>query len=238
MFGLVLTAGGARGAYQAGVLQRIGEIPAFRGRPSPFPIITGASAGAINGTMLATGNGDFPEVTRRLSRLWSELRMTDIFRTDAMSLGAGGVRLLKDLTLGGFLGGGAAQSLLDATPLRGFLERHLPLGGIGESIRAGHLYAVAVSATSYHSGKSFTFIQGRRGHPVLFASRLFEELLEAPLDQGARWVVHRHVAELELVEVDEEGILWDIDRPEDYQALQSRWPALSSKSSGPSGARS
>ena len=52
MLGLVLTAGGARGAYQAGVLKRIGELPSLAGRPSPFPIVTGASAGAINGTAI------------------------------------------------------------------------------------------------------------------------------------------------------------------------------------------
>jgi molybdenum cofactor cytidylyltransferase len=80
--------------------------------------------------------------------------------------------------------------------------------------------------------------QGRRGHPVLFASRLFGELQDAPLDQGARWVVHRHPAEVELVEVDEEGILWDVDRPEDYDALKSRWASLILKPPGPSGARS
>ena len=171
MRGLVLTAGGARGAYQAGVLQRIGEIPALRGRPTPFPIITGASAGALNGTVLAAGAGDFAAVTRRLAQIWSELKITDVFRTDAMSLGTGGVRLLKDLTLGGFFGGGAAQSLLDASPLRGFLERNLPLAGIGQAIRDGHLYAVGVSATSYHSGKSYTFIQGRPGHPLWLKSR-------------------------------------------------------------------
>ena len=61
--------------------------------------------------------------------------------------------------------------------------------------------------------------QGRRGHPVLFARRLFQELLDAPLDQGARFVVHQHAAEVELVETDEQGILWDIDFPADYERL-------------------
>jgi molybdenum cofactor cytidylyltransferase len=69
--------------------------------------------------------------------------------------------------------------------------------------------------------------EGRRGHPVLFASRLFGELEAAPLNEGARWVVRHHAAELELLAVDEEGILWDVDRPEDYDALQRRWSSLS-----------
>ena len=69
--------------------------------------------------------------------------------------------------------------------------------------------------------------QGRRGHPVLFAGRLFSELEEAPLDQGARWVVRRHEKDVDLCEVGEEGILWDIDRPEDYEALQRRFGIFS-----------
>ena len=67
--------------------------------------------------------------------------------------------------------------------------------------------------------------RGRRGHPVLFSNRLFPELLKAPLDQGARSVVRRHAKDIELVEVDEEGIVWDVDRPEDYAALRNRWTA-------------
>ena len=79
MLGLVLTAGGARGAYQAGVLKRIGEIDAFRRQPSPFAIIAGASAGAINGAMIAANGGDFSAGTQRLSHLWSDLSVRDVF---------------------------------------------------------------------------------------------------------------------------------------------------------------
>jgi molybdenum cofactor cytidylyltransferase len=68
--------------------------------------------------------------------------------------------------------------------------------------------------------------QGRRGHPVLLARSLFPELLAAPLEQGARAVVQRHAQEVELVETDDEGVLWDIDRPEDYERLRERWTAL------------
>ena len=68
---------------------------------------------------------------------------------------------------------------------------------------------------------------GRRGHPVLLARSLFPELLAAPLEQGARAVVQRHAPEVELVETDDEGVLLDIDRPEDYERLRERWAALS-----------
>lgn len=71
--------------------------------------------------------------------------------------------------------------------------------------------------------------RGRRGHPVLFARTLFQELLDAPLEEGARFVVRRHAAEAELVETDEEGIVLDVDYPSDYQALLARWVKGSDK---------
>jgi CTP:molybdopterin cytidylyltransferase MocA len=77
---------------------------------------------------------------------------------------------------------------------------------------------------------------GRRGHPVFFSAELFPELLAAPLDQGARVVVRRHAAEVEFVETGEEGILLDIDRPEDYALLRERWN-LPEKNVEPSGGK-
>jgi NTE family protein len=171
MLGLVLTAGGARGAYQAGVLKRIGELPSFRDAPSPFPIVTGASAGAINGTAIAARSANFHEATQELARLWAQLEVEQVFHTDALSLSMGALRFVRDMALGSVLGSTLSQALLDAAPLRAFLARQLPLDGIADAIRDGHLYAVAVLATSYHSGRSFTFVQGRPGHPVWAKSR-------------------------------------------------------------------
>ncbi len=171
MLGLVLTAGGARGAYQAGVLERIGEIPALRDAPSPFALVTGASAGAINGVAVAGAGGSFREATRRLAALWSELRVEQVFRTDALSLGRGALGLVRDLALGGLLGHTVSHAVFDTAPLRAFLLRALPFGGIADAVRKGHLYAVAVSATSYHSGRCFTFVQGRAGHPAWLKAR-------------------------------------------------------------------
>jgi NTE family protein len=182
VLGLVLTAGGARGAYQAGVLKRAGEIPALRHRPSPFRIVAGASAGAINGTMLAALAGDFHQATSALAAVWTRLTVRDVFRPDLLSFVVNGLRLVADLGLGGLAGGGRVTSLLDASPLRDFLAGVLPLEGIGESIRQGHLYAVAVTATSYHSGRSFTFIQGRPGHPLWLKSRRVTLPVELTVD--------------------------------------------------------
>ncbi len=163
---LVLTAGGARGAYQAGVLKRISQIPALRGRPLPFRIVTGASAGAINGAAVAAFASDFEVGAERLAVLWAGLGVTDVFRTDLKALARGGGRLAIDLALGGLIGGGRAESLFDASPLRDFLGRHLPMEGVAAGIREGHLDALAVTATGYHSGKAFTFVQGREGLPL------------------------------------------------------------------------
>lgn len=182
MLGLVLTAGGARGAYQAGVLKRIGEIPALREAPSPFSIVTGASAGAINGAAVAAGSSSFHEATQQLAAMWCQLQVEQVFRTDALSLGLGAFGMLRDLVLGGLLGRTVTQALFDTAPLRELLARALPLDGIAEAIRLGHLYAIAVSATSYHSGRSFTFVQGRPGHPVWQKSRRVVLPVELTID--------------------------------------------------------
>src|ERR1035437_4383865 len=83
--GLAMTGGGARGAYQAGVLKRIGEIQRVQTNGNPFPIIGGSSAGAINGSALAAGADDFALTTKALAHLWASLRPTDVFRCDVVS---------------------------------------------------------------------------------------------------------------------------------------------------------
>jgi len=171
MLGLVMTGGGARGAYQAGVLKRIGEIPRVQTHGNPFPIIEGASAGAINGSALAAGSDNFALVTKVIARLWSELRPSDIFRCDVFSQTRNSLTWILDLSFGGVIGGGNAHSLLDATPLRHFLSTHLNCDRIQENIKRGHLYALAISATNYSSGKGYLFIQGMKGHPMWNRSR-------------------------------------------------------------------
>jgi NTE family protein len=170
--GLVMTGGGARGAYQAGILKRIGEIKALRARGNPFPIIASSSAGAVNGSALAAGSDDLAAATEVLARLWSDLKPSDIFHCDLMSQARNSLTWILDLSFGGILGGGNARYLLDARPLRHFLNAHLDCAGIGDNIKRGHLYALAVSATNYSSGKSYLFIQGKKGHPVWNRVRL------------------------------------------------------------------
>jgi NTE family protein len=164
--GLVMTGGGARGAYQAGVLQRIGEIKRARTRASPFPIIGGTSAGAINGCALAAGSDEFSSSTQTLARLWADLKPSDVFRCDVLTQAQNSLTWIMDLSFGGFLGGGNAHSLLDAAPLQHFLAAHLDCSRIETNIKRGYLYALAISATNYNSGKSYLFIQGKKGHPM------------------------------------------------------------------------
>ena len=167
----MMTGGGARGAYQAGVLKRVGELKRIQSSGNPFPIIGGSSAGAINGAGLATGCDDFPLATRVLAQLWSRLRPDDIFRCDILSQARNSITWILDLSFGAVMGGGNARSLLDASPLRRFLNQHLDCARIQDNIRRGHLYAFAVSATNYTSGKSYLFIQGAKGHPMWNRSR-------------------------------------------------------------------
>src|SRR5271167_3795573 len=169
--GLVMTGGGARGAYQAGVLKRIGELKRVRTQGNPFPIIGGASAGAINGSALATGCHDFASATQSLAEFWATLKPSDIFHCDVLSQVRNSITWIVDLSFGAILGGGNARSLLDATPLRHFLNKHLECDRIQENIKRGHLYALAISATNYNSGKSYLFIQGMKGHPMWHRSR-------------------------------------------------------------------
>lgn len=170
--GLVITGGGARGAYQAGVLKRIGEIKRLKDCGNPFPIIAGASAGAINGSALAAGSDDFGLASSVTAALWSGLKPSDIFRCDLLAQARNSLTWIRDLSFGAVLGGGNARYLLDASPLRQFLRRHLYCEQIHANIRRGHLYALAISATNYVSGRSYLFIQGKRGHPLWNRSRL------------------------------------------------------------------
>jgi NTE family protein len=171
MLGLVLTAGGARGAYQAGVLERIAELPVLRGRPSPFRIIAGASAGALNGAMLAARSERIAPAARALAQVWRSLHSARVFRSDALSLLCGAARLGGDLALGGLLGRTVTSGLLDESPLEATVREAFPPRGIARAIQRGDLHAVAIAATSYHSGRSFTFVQGARGHAIWQKSR-------------------------------------------------------------------
>ncbi|MFO0673641.1 MAG: patatin-like phospholipase family protein [Polyangiaceae bacterium] len=155
---LVLTGGGARCAYQAGALLGIAEITGAR--TLPFPILAGTSGGSINAAFLASRADDFQGAARGLCDLWTTIRASDVFRTDVSALTKTGVGWLSDLALGGFIGSGHAQSLLDTAPLRAFLARHLDTERLARGVARGDVRALAVTATDYHTGTAVTFFDG------------------------------------------------------------------------------
>jgi NTE family protein len=156
--GLVLTGGGARAAYQVGALRALAEI-AGEG-VLPFDVLAGISAGAINTVGLATGAQDFPGVVERLVQVWANLTPDQVYRTGTLRLARIGSRWLRDLSAGGLLGSSGINYLLDPAPLRQLVESAMPLGRMRRHLRAGRLRAVALSATSYHSGAGITFFEG------------------------------------------------------------------------------
>lgn len=150
--GLVLTGGGARGAWQAGALRALAELGAR------FRIVTGTSAGAINAAWFAA-HADRGGAAAELDTLWRGLHPADVYRTDALSLTRIGASWLADLGFGG-RGGGAGRALLDTAPLAELLDRVLPLARVPDHLASGALRGVALSATSYDSGLSVTFFDG------------------------------------------------------------------------------
>lgn len=157
--GLVLTGGGARAAYQAGVIKAVRDI---LGTPArlPFPILCGTSAGAINAATLAAFGDDFPRAVAALLEFWENMRCEHIYRTQVHHIARSGARWLAALML---LSRGNPVSLLDNAPLRELLERHLPLARIQGHLDSGALYAVCVTASGYTSGQSVSFFQGAPG---------------------------------------------------------------------------
>ncbi|NVJ51543.1 MAG: patatin-like phospholipase family protein [Gammaproteobacteria bacterium] len=171
---LVLSGGGARAAYQVGVLKAIAEILPFTTHQNPFPIITGTSAGAINATVAAAYAQHFRLGMKRLENVWAEFHCEQIFKTDFWSLWKNTAHWFRFL-IGGKQRG--AIGLLNNQPLGELLNRVIPYPLIHKAIAQGALDALCVTASSYTSGESISFFQAaantdiwrrhrRRGHPT------------------------------------------------------------------------
>ncbi len=159
--GLVLPGGGARGAYQAGALKAIAEIaPTER---SPFPVIMGASVGAINAVAVASHAQDFKKGVDRIVAFWHALRTRDVYRADLPAILKGGAHWVASLTPMSSLGIPHPRSLLDNSPLGGLLRKRIDLDAIEAAIRDGALRAVGVTASSYDRARAITFFQGVEG---------------------------------------------------------------------------
>lgn len=155
---LILTGGGARAAYQVGVLQAIRELLPDPTR-NPFPIICGTSAGAINASMLACHADNFRGAVDALASVWRDMHAGDVYRADPLGIAASGAHWLGALAFGWMIRR-SPRSLLDNEPLRGLLERHLDFRGIDRAIANGSLYALSLTASGYTSGHSVSFFQG------------------------------------------------------------------------------
>ena len=163
--GLILSGGGARAAYQVGVLHAIAQLLREQGwSPSrnPFDIICGTSAGAINATALACRADHFGEGVQTLLDVWENFSVEQVYRADSIGVLRSGARWLSLLSFGWLLRKWRAappSSLLDNTPLAGLLHRMLDLPRLDAALADGALHALAVTASSYTLGHHITFYQ-------------------------------------------------------------------------------
>ncbi len=153
--GLILTGGGARAAYQVGVLRAIAAMLP-KGARNPFPVICGTSAGAINAASLAVAARNFHEGVRQLVDVWENFHVDQVYRSDPIGVLFNSVRILASLVFNKH----GAISLLDDSPLTKLLVHRLPFRGIQKSIKSGDLHALGITAWGYTSGQSVTFYQG------------------------------------------------------------------------------
>ncbi len=179
--GLILSGGGARAAYQVGVLQAVAAIrreaiEASRLNPAspptvklaanfsanPFPVIAGTSAGAINAAALACRADNFDAAVDDLVQVWRGFSAEQVYRTDSLGIARSGARWITMLSIGWLIARwtrARPRSLLDSSPLAGLLQRLIPTDRIEAMLSSGHLHALAVTASSYSSGQHLTFYQ-------------------------------------------------------------------------------
>lgn len=160
--GLILPGGGARAAYQVGVLSAIAAIRHQCDAPlgNPFPVIAGTSAGAINAAALAGDCDDFDRAIEKLVSIWRGFHADQVYRSDSLGVIRTGAGWLTMMSIGWIIARWKRlkpRSLLDNSPLATLLERMVRLERVPELIQDGHLKALAVSASSYTSGEHVTF---------------------------------------------------------------------------------
>jgi NTE family protein len=173
--GLVLTGGGARSAYQVGVLKGIADL-LRRGSACPFPVITGTSAGAVSAIALASDAAHFRRSVYAIERVWRDFRVHHVFKADAASMLKSGIHWLLAFLTGGWLVQ-PPHSLFDNAPLWELLRKELDFDGIPRSLYKKHLRAIGICATCYGDADSVTFYAGD-AEPWY---RVFRKGVRAPL---------------------------------------------------------
>lgn len=161
-YALILSGGGARGAYQAGVLRALYEICKETGNFYPFRNLIGVSAGAINAAYLAAEADDLDAATSKMCTMWRNLTTKDVFQTDYVTIGRTAMRFARGLTLGGFSGKlrPTKLGLLNVAPLRDLLQKEIRFNRIPKLIEDGVLNSLCISATDYSTALGVTFFTG------------------------------------------------------------------------------
>lgn len=157
--GLILTGGGARAAYQAGVLKAISDQ--FPGFDYPFPIICGSSAGALNAVGLGSGGEIFRHSIEKVESLWMQLSSDQVYRSDYWALAKNIGRFIKGYASGD--GIDVPGSMFDSSPLRRFLTKEVDFEQLKTNINHHDIRAVSVTCCGYRSGQSVSFFQGEEG---------------------------------------------------------------------------
>jgi NTE family protein len=160
--GLILTGGGARAAYQVGVLDAVANIRRHSDAPpeNPFPVIAGTSAGAINSTALACGADDFDNAVSGLVHVWRNFSAEQVYRSDSIGVIRTGARWLTMMSVGWMIARFRRvrpRSLLDNSPLDVLLAKLIDTTRLKQVMRDGHVQALAVTGSSYGSGMHVTF---------------------------------------------------------------------------------
>lgn len=171
--GLILMGGGARAAYQVGVLKAIAALlrdarrgldPTIAEGANPFPIIVGTSAGAINAAGLACRSDHFQEAVAQLLNVWENFHTEQVYRSDLLDAVRSGARWVTLLSFGWMVRRSLKlrpKSLLDNAPLARLLTQMIDRPRLAEALQRGHLRALAVTASGYSSGRHVTFYQSR-----------------------------------------------------------------------------
>ena len=166
--GLILSGGGARAAYQVGVLAAISRMRREAGAPdvNPFPVISGTSAGAINAAFLASNADRFDAALDDLVHIWKYFQVEQVYRSDVLGMIRSGARWLSLLSLGWLIAQKKLRpkSLLNNDPLSELLAHHIHFERLPALLELGHLRALAITASSYSTGEHVTFYDSR--HPV------------------------------------------------------------------------
>jgi len=177
--GLVLSGGGARAAYQVGVLRAIARLRRAHGsdtalRRNPFGVICGTSAGAINAAALACNADHFDRAIDGLVEVWENFSADQVYRADSLGVIRSGAQWLTMLSIGWVIARwrrAKPRSLLDNAPLADLLQRVVPLERLPQLLAKRHLQALAVSASSYTSGEHFTFYEAAGAAPPWLRSQ-------------------------------------------------------------------